>query len=235
MSIHCIWEHNGSDTLLYAADYPGAFARGASVEEAMAKIPLEVRSWCLWAGWDAPEEIVCEVIQEKESSLMIRDADSDVLFDSEREPLTAEEYKRLKTLALGSACDFHQLYEAVPDHHQSCLKPRKTFYSQIPRTAQEMYEHTRCVNSYYFGEIGVECDSEGSILECRERGFGFLENQPDFLNSIVFDGSYGEQWSLRKVLRRFIWHDRIHARAMLRMAKRNFPGVTVPDPFHLEL
>ena len=31
-----------------------------------------------------------------------------------------------------------------------------------------------------------------------------------------------ETWTLRKLLRRFIWHDRIHARAMVRMMKRTF-------------
>ena len=36
----------------------------------------------------------------------------------------------------------------------------------------------------------------------------------DFLENVVVAGSYGEDWSLRKVLRRFIWHDRIHAKAM---------------------
>ena len=34
----------------------------------------------------------------------------------------------------------------------------------------------------------------------------------DFLKNPVISGSYGEEWSLRKLLRRFVWHDRIHAR-----------------------
>lgn len=34
-----------------------------------------------------------------------------------------------------------------------------------------MYEHTRNENDYYFGEIGISADNEGSIVECREREF----------------------------------------------------------------
>ena len=34
-----------------------------------------------------------------------------------------------------------------------------------------MYEHTRNVNDYYFDEIGISTDNEGSIVECREREF----------------------------------------------------------------
>ena len=162
---------------------------------------------------------------------MISDADSDVLFEEERKPLSGAEYEELKALALKSAQDFLDLYEAIPDREKSCLPVRMTFYGQVPRTASEMYEHTKNVNDYYFGEIGVETDHEGTIVECRQRGFAMLESQPDFLENIVYPGSYGEEWSLRKVLRRFIWHDRIHAKAMYRMAVKTFGG-GIPDPFH---
>ena len=94
-----------------------------------------------------------------------------------------------------------------------------------------MYEHTKNVNKYYFGEIGVEADNEGSILSCRTRGFDLLETHPGFLNNSVFAGSYGEEWSLRKLLRRFIWHDRIHAKAMYRMAVKTFGVDAVPNVF----
>ena len=58
-----------------------------------------------------------------------------------------------------------------------------------------------------------------------------LESQPDFLKNTVFRGSYDEEWSLRKVLRRFIWHDRIHAKAMYRMAVKTFGREAIPDIF----
>ena len=55
-----------------------------------------------------------------------------------------------------------------------------------------------------------------------------------FLNNPVIEGSYGELWSLRKVMRRFIWHDRIHAKAMYRMANKTFGPGSVPDVFHFD-
>lgn len=234
MNIHCVWEHNGNDTLLYAVEHPGAFARGASLDIAMDKMPEEIRRYCRWLGAEATEQVHCAIIQEKDSGLMIRDADSDVLFDSERLPLSYEEYTQLKAIAVKSAEDFQRLYDAIPEHHQSCLLPRKTFYNTIPRTAQEMYDHTRDVNTYYFGEIDVPADRMGGIAECRLRGFEALEQQGDFLSNEIFEGSYDELWTLRKVLRRFIWHDRIHARAMWRMARRTFPNDEIANPFFFE-
>lgn len=235
MKIRCVWEHNGDDSILYADNFIGAFARGASKDLAIRKMPAEIKSYLMWRGCLIPDSLELEIVQEKRSELAVSDADSDVLFDEERKELTASEYADLKALALKSAKDFLALYQAVPDKDKSCLPVRATFYGQIPRTAFEMYEHTKNVNDYYFGEIGVPADNEGSILECRERGFALLESRPDFLKNTVCLGSYDEEWSLRKVLRRFIWHDRIHAKAMYRMAVKTFGPHAVPNVFLFDI
>ena len=231
MKIHCVWEHNGNDSILYAVDFVGAFTRGASKEETMLKMPEEIRRFLLWRNQMPPDEYDIEIVQEKESALQIRDADSDVLFAAEEKPLTAEEYRYLKYLALKSAEDFHTLYSSFPDKNTSALPYRKTFYGSVPRTAEEMYQHTKDVNAYYFSEVGAKADNEGTIVSCRARGFEALESITGYLSLETVTGSYDEQWSVRKVLRRFIWHDRIHAKAMYRMGIRTFGADVIPDIF----
>ena len=231
MTINCVWEHNGRDTLLYAVDFVGAYTRGETLEAAVRKMQAEICSYLKWCGKKAVTSMDIAIIEEKVSELAICDADSDVLFESEKAPLTAEEYKKLKALALKSAQDFLALYDSVPDKNATAAPERKTFYGQVPRTANEMYEHTKNVNTYYFAEIAVEADHDGNIYECRKRGFEALESSPDFLQNTVRKGSYGEDWSLRKVLRRFIWHDRIHVKAMYRMAIKVFGAEHVANPF----
>lgn len=231
MKLDCVWEHNGEDTLLYAADLPGAYARGADKATAMSKMQREAASYFRWLGEPVPDSFRVQIVQDVPCTLDVRDADSDVLFGSEKTPLTEEAYAALKVLALRSAADFLALYEAIPDKHRTTAPARRTFYGTVPRTAEEMYRHTKNVNAYYFGEIGVDADNAGTILECRRRGFASLERVPDYLENPVIEGSYGESWSLRKVLRRFLWHDRIHARAMYRMAVREFGPGCVPDVF----
>lgn len=231
MKVRCVWEHKGNDSLLYSDNFIGAYTRGHSKEAMLEKMPREIAAYLRWRGEAVPASYVIEIVQEKASTLDICDADTDVLFESEKGAMVPAEYQELKALALKSAADFLTLYEAVPDKDRSCLSARKTFYGQVPRTAAEMYEHTKNVNDYYFGEIGIGADNEGTILTCRERGFALLEACPDHLQNKVFRGSYGEDWSLRKLLRRFVWHDRIHAKAMYRMAVRTFGADTVPDVF----
>lgn len=232
MTINCVWEHNGRDTLLYAVDFVGAYTRGETLEAAVRKMQAEICSYLKWCGKKAVTSMDIVIIEEKVSELAICDADSDVLFESEKAPLTAEEYIKLKALALKSAQDFLALYDSVPDKNATAAPERKTFYGQVPRTANEMYEHTKNVNTYYFAEIAVDADHDGNIYECRKRGFELLESNPDFLQNTVRKGSYGEDWSLRKVLRRFIWHDRIHARAMYRMAIKVFGAESIVNPFY---
>ena len=93
MKINCVWEHNGNDSILYAEDFVGAFTRGSSREEAVRKMPEEIRRYQLWLGRTPSVDCEIDIVQEKESDLQIRDADSDVIFTTEERPLSAEEYR----------------------------------------------------------------------------------------------------------------------------------------------
>lgn len=219
MDIRCVWEHNGEDTLLFALDRAGAHTRGASLAEAMAKMPAEVAAYSRWAELPCPDGEVT-VVQDAACYLAIADADSEVIFDTERAPLDPMEYEVLKNLVLASAADLLAMYRSFQDVDATADPPRETFYGAVPRSARAMYEHTRQVNAAYFGKLGVAADNEGDILTCRQAGIEALEEDEDFLTAPPRKDTFGEWWSLAKVLRRFLWHDRIHARAMWRLAQK---------------
>jgi len=232
MQINLVDEFSTEGHLIHAADFPGAYLRGKTRELALQKLTAEMTCYHHWLGLPLPEDGFQPVITaEKESTLKIRNADSDIILHSETQPLTHDEYTALKDLALRSASDFHSLYMSIPDHSGTVLTARKTFYGNVPLTAEEMYLHTMNVNSYYFGETGICAENGPDIYSCRMLGFMQMESTPDFLANTVYDGSYDEQWSLRKLCRRFVWHDRIHAKAMYRMAKRLCGPDAIADPF----
>ena len=233
--VHCVWEHNSNDSLIYSSNVIGAFSRGASKEEALKKMPIEIESYFLWTGEIPPSLIKMIITQESATNVSISDADSEVLFETERKDLSIEEYERLKVLVLKSANDFLSLYNSFHDKNQSVLPVRKTFYGTAPRTASEMYLHTKNVNAYYWGEIGLDVSNDGTIVENRIRGFEELEARGNFLSGKVYEGSYGEEWSIPKVLRRFLWHDRIHAKAMYRMSIATFGTGVIPNIFKFKL
>ena len=69
------------------------------------------------------------------------------------------------------------------------------------------------------------------IYANRMQALSELEDLPDFLSGKVYTADDGEEWTMRKVLRRFLWHDRIHAKAMWRTAKALW-GEDVANPFY---
>ncbi len=229
-----IWEHNGIGGILWSEDYPGASGRGKTLQEAKGKLLHDIQRYQKWCALDktcpkANEDTV--IVQEKDSTLQVQDADSDVLFDSERNSLHIEEYLILKQRCIQSAHDFLTLYQSIPKKLYTDLFPRKTFYGKIPTTAQAMYEHTNNVTSYYMGEIKVSLQNLTNIYENRLQAFALLEKQEHFLDNKIYIGNYDEAWTLAKVMRRFIWHDTIHAKAMYRMAMRKWDRKIIRNPY----
>ena len=110
MTVDCVWEHNGNDTLLYAANYIGAYTRGENLDVAIKKMPNEIKSYLMWRGENDIENIEIAIVGEKESELDIKDADSDFLFEGEIKTLTMQEYTMLKKLSI-KICQ--RLYYAI--------------------------------------------------------------------------------------------------------------------------
>ena len=65
MTIHCVWEHNGKDTLLYAVDFVGAYTRGETLEAAVRKMQAEICSYLKWCGKKAVTSMDVAIIEEK--------------------------------------------------------------------------------------------------------------------------------------------------------------------------
>lgn len=231
--IAVIWEHNGLGGLMWAQDHPGVCTRGRDFAEAEGKLGAELSGFYAWlTGMPVPEMPVRAVqMREILSPLHTEDADSDALFESERGPLDADAYASLRCACLKSAADFQTLYDAVPDRDAPLRPERGTFYGGLPATARQMYAHADGVTAYYFGEIGVERAPAGDLQANRLSAFLALEARPDFLENALHTGAGQELWTLKKLLRRFLWHDRIHARALWRHGRERFGPDALPDPF----
>ena len=132
MKLFCVWEHNGADSLVFVENLPGAFSRGASKEEALAKIPVEAGAWLRWAGKQKSENFQMEVIQEISTDAEIRDGDSNGLFEREKLPLTMEEYERMKRLSLRSAQASSGFIRLCRTKKKHVCPPEKPFMGRFP-------------------------------------------------------------------------------------------------------
>ncbi len=233
MKIEAVCEYNDRGYLFYAANYPGAYVRGESEASALAKFGGEIRGFLRWSGETVPrfDEPEITVVQRKRSELQICDADSDVLFDSERCALPEPEYERGKALMLKSARCIQKLFNGIPNPDISDRAPRTCFYGAVPRTPREMYRHINETTAYYAAAVGIELENVPDLYLNRLQVLSELESLPDFLSDRVYTAPDGELWTMRKVVRRFLWHDRIHARAMWRTAASLWGRDEIPNPF----
>lgn len=84
--------------------------------------------------------------------------------------------------------------------------------------------------------MGIESEiREEAFLDTRERGLALLKEIFLRENNFLLFERDNELWTIKKILRRFIWHDRIHAKAMTRiLAKQRRLGMVdeFEDPLY---
>ena len=232
--IEVIAEYNEKGAMLWADAYPGAYSRGETVSKALEKFPKALSEYAEWAhGTPMPHlaESDFVVTHAYQTDLHVDDADSDVLFPSERLPMDMTEYTQKKQLCIRSAQHFEKLVASIPQKDRALRKSRRTFYGKIPCSAREMAEHTNNTLEYYASAIGIPFENEDGLVENRKRLFRAIESTPDFLSARVYTAKDGEQWTLKKLMRRILWHDRIHAHALYRLAITFWSKDRIANPF----
>ncbi len=171
-------------------------------------------------GWS--DKTTPVIVQLHQSSLMVDDADSEILLDADKKTMRNEELAQYIELVRLSGISLLDLYENVrlKDWVDSD-RIRKTFYGDTPKTIREIFSHIDSVQMYYLSRISSFSSSPS---------LGFLERREYCLETIrsifVKDNNErvvyvdNEHWTVKKVLRRFLWHDRIHAKSMVRILEK---------------
>jgi hypothetical protein len=215
-------ETNGKGFIGFIVELPGAFARGRTEEEALSKVGGEVRAYMKWLGVDTKASYGCRVVQRHRSALMVEDADNEILLEADKGAVKDEDFRRLRDLVVYSGETFLRLYtNAKFKDWVDEARIRKTFWGENPKTIREIFEHVRLTQYYYLSRTKVAfSEGEGEFLKIRRLCLKKIEGLwKEFNNSLVFDVD-NELWTLKKVLRRFVWHDRIHGKAMTRILEK---------------
>lgn len=140
MEIQCVWEHNGSDSILYASSLVGAFTRGETKNIALQKIAREAASYLEWKGEAVPDSLEPVIVQEKASALMISDADTDVLFEDEKSPCPQRNTRARRRLHCGPHRTFWICTRRSP------IKIKAVFRSGRPSTGRSPVRHPKCMS-----------------------------------------------------------------------------------------
>lgn len=215
------FETNGSGWLGYIAELPGAFVRGASEAECLGKVPEEIERYALWLGTRKPGRIAYQTERVHRSPLCVEDADNEILLAFDRPRLDAGIFDSWIQVADRSGKCFQDLYENVTDATwKDPARLRTTFLGDCPSSIREVFTHVDRVQQYYLSCLDIpDMLREGSFSdrrsECLDR---ITELYESGLDDIRWNSHEG--WTIAKALRRYIWHDRIHAKSIVRSLRR---------------
>lgn len=215
-----VYETNGKGVLGWLVDLPGAYIRGRTIDEARSKIEQEITDYENWLGIKTEsDDEYTESVQE--CNLQVEDADSNILFDTEQIDFKSlDDFEYWCKLVSVSATKADNLYKSC--QYKDFVDPhmvRKTFYGDVYSTINEQFAHIINVQNYYLAQIGTGIETGNDLLSSRR---GFIEQ---LRRKYLAEGNRlykneEESWTIKKIVRRIIWHDRIHAKAIGRMEKR---------------
>ena len=216
-------ETNGKGFHGFIVELPGAFVRGAKEEEALSKAQHEATSYLAWLGRELKQLPKAHIVQTHQCKLTVEDADCEILLDVDRGPMSDREFQLLVELAKHSGASFAKLYDRTQlKDWVDEARIRKTFYGQNKKTIKEIFDHVKRTQYYYLSRTGIAFSEDDALplMEIRELSFDSLAHLFSKEGNSKIYNVQNEEWTLKKILRRFVWHDRIHGKAITRIQEK---------------
>lgn len=230
-------ETNGKGFHGFIVELPGAFVRGPSEEEAVSKAPGEASSYLRWLGQERTQFPSARIVQTHQCRLMVEDADCEILLAGDTQPMSDQEFRRFVELANYSGATFNTLFDFVKlKDWVDEARIRTTFYGNNNKTIREIFEHVNRTQYYYISRtrVSFKRDETEPFMKVRKLSLDALEELFRKNGNSKIYTIDNEEWTLKKVLRRFIWHDRIHGKAIVRILEKQHQFGLVDaykDPF----
>lgn len=213
--------------LLHALHRPGCYAEGATEAQGLATVPAASAAYRHWlaahgeAVPDLPGPPEAFAIVGRFASYTLADGyEVNGLFEPERRPASSAFVARCCRLLGYARVDLLAAARAVPTSRwETALGPGE-------RTPRQVVEHVARAEWWYLSHFA---DVPRALLDDRPPGspsqfeavhaalVDWLANIPcEQLGAITVDRE--EEWSVRKLLRRALWHERTHTAELARFA-----------------
>ena len=199
----------------WALDWPGSYAAGQTRDEALRAFVEEIRDYWAWLrkhGEAAPPEdepVEVEVVETFQAFKSSPDYEVDGFFAPDAEPVQVEEIPRYLRLLDKSRADLLEVLSQVPSEVFEWKRDERT------RTIRQILHHIARAEVWYLSCL-PSSDPFPMLHDTRTTAKAYLGN----LDPVQRSGAVvnaGEKWSARKVFRRFLYHERYHAKSIRRI------------------
>ncbi len=164
-----------------------------------------------------------------------------ILLDDDSRAISQSDFQHLVELATYSGLTFTKLYDSarLKDWVDEA-RIRTTFYGDNKKTINEIFYHVKRTQYYYLSRTGPSFreDEAEPFMNIRNYCLETLDGLFRENGNAKLYGVDDEKWTLKKVLRRFIWHDRIHGKAITRILEKQRQLRLIDkyqDPFQFSL
>jgi hypothetical protein len=214
---------NGAEgrTIAWVLDYPGCFAYGKDIPDALENLPPAIHGYNEWltrydlGAWTVPRDPEIQVAEtwdiyhiNDDYELAEQGYEVNAWFRHDWKPLSEADIERSAQLLVISRTELLAAVQGV-DEHTLNLKPPDERWS-----LNGILNHVGGAEWWYLDRLGLGFPR----IEVPEAPFERLQvvrahlvrTFPKLAGSRQVVGIAGEFWSPRKLIRRAIWHERDH-------------------------
>lgn len=225
-------------TYAWVLDLPGCFARGPSPEETLRALPPRIERFLArlseFEPVDRPPRIEVKVAEEVHGECPVHRGDTRALFAWDRAAPTAEEFERGLRWMGHNRRALLSLVEGLSAEvldRQAPGDAEREFHDARAPSIRRILRHVAGAEYWYLSRIagpgwlsGFEPgDMFAALAIVREAAVPKLREvvatTPDRvveLSETTWSGTFTEGWTLRKVLRRALWHEAFHVEEIRR-------------------
>ncbi len=210
---------------VWVPQLPGLFTNAPSERAALRALPETITAYCAWLRGHGepvrqPRTVRVNVIERHQVREIMRWGDYHVLHTFERAPVTPEEVARALRLMGILRSETLALVDSLPRGARDWTRPGQA------RTIKRHLEHIAAGERWYLQRLALgPFPSLGRTTNPVERlrrvrtlvGWRLLRLSPEERARIV--KTDGKWWSARKMLGRFLYHERYHIRSIARIAR----------------
>ena len=222
----------GGWTYAWTFDLPGCFARGATPEEALRVLPVRIERFLGWLSevepGAHPRRVTAEVTEKVSEPCPVRRGDTRALFSWDRQPPTEEEFERDLGWMGHNRGTLLSLVQNLPAEvllRETAEDACREIHDALSPCLRRILRHVAGAEYWYLSRIagddwlpweetadvfqGLELVRDAAVPALRKL-FATAPDRVAERSQSTWSGTFSENWTLRKVLRRALWHEQFH-------------------------